>query len=79
VASLPSDVQVKFSPAQLVSRMESGRALLVIADIGGYAEYMGSHRMSLADAEVNTSRLLERCARRTFSGIRCPPSDLSFG
>jgi hypothetical protein len=40
--------------------MTSGRSLLLIADIGGYTEYMGSHRMSLAHAEVNTARLLER-------------------
>jgi hypothetical protein len=40
--------------------MESGRALLLIADIGGYTEYMSSHRMSLAHAEVNTGRLLEK-------------------
>jgi hypothetical protein len=40
--------------------MESGRALLLIADIGGYTEYMSSHRMSLAHAEVNTARLLEK-------------------
>src|SRR5262245_7714275 len=40
--------------------MESGRALLLIADIGGYTEYMGSHRMSLAHAEVTTARLLDR-------------------
>src|SRR6185503_6983304 len=39
--------------------MESGRALLMIADIGGYTEYMRTHRMSLAHAEVNTARLLE--------------------
>jgi hypothetical protein len=36
------------------------RSLLLIADIGGYTDYMRSHRMSLAHAEVNTSRLLER-------------------
>ena len=35
------------------------RALLMIADIGGYTEYMRTHRMSLAHAEVNTARLLE--------------------
>src|ERR1700761_590612 len=35
------------------------RALLVIADIGGFTEYMRTHRMSLAHAEVNTARLLE--------------------
>jgi len=42
------------------SPMTSGRSLLLIADIGGYTEYMGSHRMSLAHAEVNTGRLLEK-------------------
>jgi hypothetical protein len=35
------------------------RALLLIADIGGYTEFMRAHRMSLAHAEVNTARLLE--------------------
>ncbi|QBR92442.1 DUF2652 domain-containing protein [Nocardioides euryhalodurans] len=40
--------------------MTSGRALLLIADIGGYTEYMSTHRMSLAHAEVNTARLLDR-------------------
>jgi Protein of unknown function (DUF2652) len=39
--------------------MKSEHALLLIADIGGYTEYMRSHRMSLAHAEVNTARLLE--------------------
>src|ERR671924_2150221 len=39
--------------------MASERALLMIADIGGYTDYMGTHRMSLAHAEVNTARLLE--------------------
>src|ERR687894_2285283 len=39
--------------------MASERALLMIADIGGYTEYMRTHRMSLAHAEVNTARLLE--------------------
>lgn len=38
--------------------MESGRAVLLIADIGGYTDYMSSHRMSLAHAQVNTARLL---------------------
>ena len=41
----------------LQSRM---RSLLLIADIGGYTEYMGTHRMSLAHAEVNTARLLDK-------------------
>ena len=40
--------------------MESGRAVLLIADIGGYTEYMSAHRMSLAHAEVNTARMLEK-------------------
>jgi hypothetical protein len=39
--------------------MASERALLLIADIGGYTEYMRTHRMSLAHAEVMSSRLLE--------------------
>jgi hypothetical protein len=42
------------------SHMASERSLLLIADIGGYTTYMGSHRMSLAHAEVNTARLLEK-------------------
>jgi hypothetical protein len=40
--------------------MASERSLLLIADIGGYTAYMGSHRMSLAHAEVNTARLLKK-------------------
>jgi hypothetical protein len=40
--------------------MTSTRSLLLIADIGGYTDYMRSHRMSLAHAEVNTARLLEK-------------------
>jgi hypothetical protein len=40
--------------------MASARSLLLIADIGGYTDYMRSHRMSLAHAEVNTSRLLKK-------------------
>ena len=40
--------------------MTSGRALLLIADIGGYTEYMSTHRMSLAHVEVNTARMLDR-------------------
>jgi hypothetical protein len=39
--------------------MASERALLLIADIGGYTDYMLTHRMSLAHAEINTARLLE--------------------
>jgi acetolactate synthase small subunit len=40
--------------------MTSELSLLLIADIGGYTDYMRTHRMSLAHAEVNTSRLLEK-------------------
>jgi|SRR5829696_701212 len=40
--------------------MASARALLLIADISGYTSYMASHRMSLAHAEANTARLLEK-------------------
>ncbi|WP_308797223.1 DUF2652 domain-containing protein [Agromyces silvae] len=40
--------------------MRSGRAVLLIADIGGYTEYMSTHRLTLAHAEVNTARMLER-------------------
>ena len=39
--------------------MTPARTLLLIADIGGYTDYMRTHRMSLAHAEVNTARLLE--------------------
>lgn len=51
--------------------MTSGRSLLLIADIGGYTDYMRSHRMSLAHAEVNTARLLEKVidAARDFELI----------
>ncbi|GGG11524.1 hypothetical protein GCM10007304_26950 [Rhodococcoides trifolii] len=40
--------------------MTTGPTLLLIADMSGYTAYMGSHRMSLAHAEVNTGRLLGR-------------------
>jgi len=40
--------------------MASGNSLLLIADMGGYTDYMRTHRMSLAHAEVNTARLLEK-------------------
>ncbi|WP_194395804.1 DUF2652 domain-containing protein [Microbacterium atlanticum] len=43
--------------------MTTTRTALIIADIGGYTQYMGSHRMSLAHAEVNTSRMLESIVR----------------
>jgi hypothetical protein len=40
--------------------MKSGRAVLLIADISGYTDYMSSHRFSLSHAEVNTARMLEK-------------------
>jgi len=40
------------------------RAVILIPDIGGYTEYMRSHRMSRAHAEVNTARLLEKVIDR---------------
>ena len=51
--------------------METRRALLLIADIGGYTEYMQSHRTILAHAEVITTRLLEKVvdAARNFDLI----------
>jgi hypothetical protein len=51
--------------------MEPRRTLLLIADIGGYTDYMRSHRMSLAHAEVITARLLEKVidAARDFDLI----------
>jgi hypothetical protein len=39
--------------------MPSATTLLLIADMGGYTDYMRTHRMSLAHAEVNTARLLK--------------------
>jgi hypothetical protein len=35
------------------------RALLVIADIGGYTRFMTLHRLSIAHAQANTDRLLQ--------------------
>lgn len=35
------------------------RALLLIADIGGYTQYMRLHRLSIVHAQENTGRLLE--------------------
>jgi hypothetical protein len=39
--------------------MEPQLVVLLIADIGGYTEYMRTHRMSLAHAEVCSARLLK--------------------
>ena len=39
--------------------METRRALLLIADIGGYTEYMQFHSSMLGHAEAATTRLLE--------------------
>lgn len=40
--------------------METRRALLLIADIGGYTEYMQFHRSILGHAEAATRRMLEK-------------------
>jgi class 3 adenylate cyclase len=39
--------------------MSESRALLLIADIGGYTRYMSLHRVSLAHAQANVTRLLK--------------------
>jgi hypothetical protein len=51
--------------------VETRRALLLIADIGGYTEYMQSHRTMLGHAEAATARLLEKVvdAARDFELI----------
>jgi Protein of unknown function (DUF2652) len=40
--------------------MRTSRALLLIADIGGYTSYMQSHRSILGHAEAATTRLLKQ-------------------
>jgi len=40
--------------------MRTRRALLLIADIGGYTEYMQFHRSILGHAEAATSRMLDK-------------------
>ena len=40
--------------------MATRRALLLIADIGGYTEYMQFHRSILGHAEAATSRMLDK-------------------
>lgn len=51
--------------------MTTRRALLLIADIGGYTEYMQFHRTMLGHAEAATTRLLEKVvdAARDFDLI----------
>lgn len=44
---------------------EARRALLLIADIGGYTEYMQFHRTLLGHAEAATTRLLEKVVDAT--------------
>ena len=62
VTRLPLGVRPQHVRCALLasSRVETRRALLLIADIGGYTEYMQSHRTILAHAEVITTRLLEK-------------------
>src|SRR3954468_14779624 len=40
--------------------MATRRALLLIADIGGYTEYMQCHRSVLGHAEAATTRMLDK-------------------
>jgi hypothetical protein len=51
--------------------VETDRALLLIADIGGYTEYMRSHRTLLGHAEAATARMLDKVvdAARDFDLI----------
>jgi hypothetical protein len=51
--------------------MSTRRALLLIADIGGYTEYMQFHRSILGHAEAATSRMLDKVvdAARDFDLI----------
>src|SRR3954468_11446699 len=51
--------------------MATRRALLLIADIGGYTEYMQFHRSILGHAEAATSRMLDKVvdAARDFELI----------
>src|SRR5215216_6819161 len=54
-----------------VPRVVEKRALLLIADIGGYTEYMQFHRTLLGHAEAATTRLFEKVvdAARDFDLI----------
>ncbi|MCD6015862.1 MAG: uncharacterized protein K0R88_1946 [Solirubrobacterales bacterium] len=51
--------------------MATRRALLLIADIGGYTEYMQFHRSILGHAEAATTRMLDKVvdAARDFDLI----------
>lgn len=51
--------------------MATRRALLLIADIGGYTEYMQYHRSILGHAEAATNRMLDKvvCAAQGFDLI----------
>src|SRR4051794_35388069 len=53
--------------------MPTRRALLLIADIGGYTEYMQFHRSVLGHAEAATKRLLDKIvgAAGDFDLIEC--------
>ena len=56
----------------------SERALLVIADIGGYTRFMKLHRVSLAHAQTVIAMLLEAViATRTSSRSSRPSLDAS--
>ena len=49
--------------------MSESRALLLIADIGGYTRYMSLHRVGLAHAQANVARLLEAVIDAAPSGL----------
>lgn len=49
--------------------MDSGRAVLLIADIGGSTDDLSTRRMSLAHAEVNTGRMLDAVPEFDLIGI----------
>ena len=42
---------------------QTSRALLVIADVGGYTRFMRLHRISIAHAQENVARLLSQVQR----------------
>jgi Protein of unknown function (DUF2652) len=73
--SLPTDHGVRESTADplrlLDAAMTTQRALLLIADIGGYTQYMQYHRSVLGHAEAVTRRMLNKVvgAARDFELI----------
>ena len=54
------------------------RAVLLIADIGGYTDYMRAHRMSLAHSQDITGRLLKAVAESSPMRIVELEGDAAF-